>query len=50
MGYHFIRTLEAHYVDSVAGDTDEKESHGVEVETAPVVLEDHVGVASGEDD
>ena len=40
--YHFVRTLKAHYVDRVAGDTDEKEPHRVEVKATPVVLEDHV--------
>ena len=49
MGYHFVRALEAHYIDSVACDADEEEPHRVEVETTPVVFEDHVGVTGGED-
>ena len=43
-------TFEAHDVDGVAGDADEDEAHGVEVEGAPVVFDDHVGVPGREHD
>lgn len=49
-GYHFMGSFEAHNVYGVGGDSDEDESHGVEVEGAPVVLDQHVGVASDKDD
>ena len=42
-------SLEAHDVDGVGGDSYKDEPHGVEVEGAPVVLDEHIGV-SGEED
>jgi hypothetical protein len=42
--------FEAHDVDGIGCDSDEDEAHGVEVEGAPVVFEEHVGVACEEDD
>ena len=45
-----VGTLAAHDVNGVAGDGDEDEAHGVEVEGAPVVLDEHVGVPGDEDD
>ena len=45
-----MRAFEAHDVDGVGGDADEDEPHGVEVEGAPVMLDEHVGVAGDEDD
>ena len=35
-------TFEAHDVDGVGSDSDEDESHDVEVEGAPMVLDEHI--------
>lgn len=48
--YHFIGPLELHEVDGVGGDGDEEDAHGVEIEGAPVVLQDCVGVSGQKDD
>lgn len=37
-------------VDGGGGDPDEDESHDVEVEGAPMVFQDHVGISGEEDD
>jgi hypothetical protein len=48
--YKFLRSFEPDEIDGIRGDGDEKEAHDVEVEGAPVVLEDHVGVSSDKHD
>jgi hypothetical protein len=48
--YKFLRSFEPDEIDSISGDCDEKEAHDVEVEGAPMVLEDHVGVSSDKHD
>ena len=47
--YHFVGSFKAHDVDGVGGDSDEDEPHGIEVEGAPVVFDEHVGVPGEED-
>ena len=44
-----MRSLKSHDVDSVGSDGDEDNTHDIEVEGSPMVLEYHVGVASGKD-
>ena len=44
-----MRPLESHDVDGVGSDGDEDYTHDVEVERSPMVIEYHVGVASGKD-
>jgi hypothetical protein len=41
-GYKFLRPLEPDEINGIRSDSDEKESHDVEIEGAPVVLENHV--------
>ena len=43
-GYHLVGAFEPHDVDGVGSDADEDEAHGVEVEGAPVVFQEHVRV------
>lgn len=45
MRYQSIWTLKTHVVDGHGSDTNEHKPHNVEVEGAPMMLEDHVRVA-----
>ena len=47
--YHFVGSFEAHDVDGIGGDSDEDKPHGVEVEGAPVVFDEHIGIPGEED-
>ena len=44
--YKFLRSFEPDEINGISGDCDEKEAHDVEVERAPMILEDHIGVSS----
>jgi hypothetical protein len=41
-----LRPLESDEINGISSDSDKEESHDVEIEGAPVVLENHVGVSS----
>ena len=43
-------TFEAHDIDGIGCDSNENEPHSIEVEGAPVVLYQHVGISGDEDD
>ena len=42
-------TFKTHNVDGVSSDSDEDKPHGVEIERTPVMLDEHVGITSEED-
>ena len=43
--YQFIWPFESHMIDGGSSNPNEDEAHHIEVEGAPVMLDDHIGVA-----